>query len=153
INSTIANNTQQAGAGSISQGAGIANIPGSGLELQNVTIAGNSGSAQIDGIPATVYTIIAGGPNGNCAQPINSLGGNLDSTDECGFHALGDQTDKDPLLGPLANNGGSTDTEALLAGSPAIDPNLSNPMNCLATDQRGFLRPFGASCGVGAFEA
>jgi len=45
---------------------------------------------------------------------------------------------KDPLLGPLKDNGGPTYTHALLPGSPAIDagnsPNLSE-------DQRGYTRP------------
>ena len=45
----------------------------------------------------------------------------------------------DPLLGPLQNNGGPTETHALLTGSPAIDKGDSFG---LATDQRGFLRPF-----------
>ena len=48
----------------------------------------------------------------------------------------------DPLLGPLADNGGPTQTFALLPGSPAIDAG-SNPAS-LATDQRGAaasLRP------------
>ncbi|HLP57307.1 MAG TPA: choice-of-anchor Q domain-containing protein, partial [Candidatus Deferrimicrobium sp.] len=45
---------------------------------------------------------------------------------------------EDPLLGPLADNGGPTETHALLPGSPAIDAgNSSN----LYTDQRGFKRP------------
>jgi hypothetical protein len=42
----------------------------------------------------------------------------------------------DPLLGPLQNNGGTTDTQALLAGSPAIgkgNPATPNGGNhCLA---------------------
>jgi len=56
----------------------------------------------------------------------------------------------DPLLGPLAFNGGSTRTQALLAGSPAIDTG-SNP-NALATDQRGTTRPQGLASDMGAFE-
>jgi predicted outer membrane repeat protein len=44
----------------------------------------------------------------------------------------------DPMLGPLAFNGGPTRTHALLAGSPAIDhgDNTGAP----ATDQRGLAR-------------
>ena len=58
----------------------------------------------------------------------------------------------DPLLGPLADNGGPTFTHALLAGSPAIDAG-SNPA-ALANDQRGpgFSRVSGAQADVGAFE-
>jgi len=56
----------------------------------------------------------------------------------------------DPLLGPLADNGGSTQTFALLPGSPAID--AGNDAACLPTDQRGLSRPQGVQCDIGAFE-
>ena len=56
----------------------------------------------------------------------------------------------DPLLGPLQNNGGPTDTQALGAGSPAID--AGDPATCSATDQRGVARPQRARCDIGAFE-
>ena len=56
----------------------------------------------------------------------------------------------DPLLGPLQDNGGPTQTHALLAGSPAIDAALL--ANCPATDQRGVSRPQGPGCDIGAFE-
>ncbi len=62
-----------------------------------------------------------------------------------------------PLLGPLANNGGPTQTHALLAGSPAIDAgNPATPGSggnaCEATDQRGYARPAGLACDIGAYE-
>jgi hypothetical protein len=66
-----------------------------------------------------------------------------------GFHNL---IGVDPLLGPLANNGGPTLTHALLPGSPAIDagdPAIPDPP---PTDQRGFARIYG-SVDLGAFEA
>ena len=53
----------------------------------------------------------------------------------------------DPLLGPLANNGGPTRTRALLAGSPAIDAASSD--RCPGKDQRGVARPQGAACDIG----
>jgi hypothetical protein len=56
-----------------------------------------------------------------------------------------------PLLAPLANNGGPTQTHALLAGSPAINAgfNFSGQL----TDQRGgaFSRSVGLT-DIGAFE-
>jgi hypothetical protein len=59
----------------------------------------------------------------------------------------------DPLLGPLADNGGPTRTHALLAGSPALNHG-ANP-DGLAFDQRGagFARARGAAADIGAFEA
>jgi hypothetical protein len=58
----------------------------------------------------------------------------------------------DPLVGPLAFNGGPTRTHALLTGSPAINTG-SNPL-ALATDQRGptFARVVGAAADMGAYE-
>jgi predicted outer membrane repeat protein len=53
-----------------------------------------------------------------------------------------------PNLGGLTNNGGPTQTVALLAGSVGIDI-----APCSASvDQRGLARPFGAACDAGAFE-
>lgn len=62
---------------------------------------------------------------------------------------------------PLANNGGPTQTVALLPGSSAIDAPVPNPDNppcvdwngiALATDQRGGARVVGTTCDVGAYE-
>lgn len=49
-----------------------------------------------------------------------------------------------------ADNGGPTETHALLVGSPAIDAGDAN--YCPETDQRGVTRPQGAGCDIGAFE-
>ncbi|MGL4514596.1 MAG: choice-of-anchor Q domain-containing protein [Lacipirellulaceae bacterium] len=60
-----------------------------------------------------------------------------------------------PLLGPLANNGGPSQTHALLAGSPAI--NAGDPatlFNSTQSDQRGtpFRRVSGGRIDIGALE-
>ncbi len=91
-------------------------------------------------------TIVAGGsgPPGteNCAgellAPPVSLGFNIDSLDQCGFKAPGDRVNTDPLLGPLAANGGPTETMAPALGSPAIDQGAAFG---LSADQRGVVRP------------
>jgi hypothetical protein len=62
----------------------------------------------------------------------------------------GNMVGVDPLLGPLADNGGPTQTHALLPGSPAIDRGR-NDLG-LATDQRGFGRVAGRAADMGAFE-
>jgi hypothetical protein len=58
----------------------------------------------------------------------------------------------DPLLLPLADNGGPTRTHALSSASPAID--AGNNSAGFATDQRGkaFVRVAGARADIGAFE-
>jgi Putative Ig domain len=62
------------------------------------------------------------------------------------------------ILGPLANNGGPTQTHALVSSSPAINAgNLGGCMDSagalLTTDQRGFPRPFnGKICDIGSYE-
>jgi hypothetical protein len=84
-----------------------------------------------------------------------SAGHNLSSDASCGFLAPGDLQETDPLLLPLADNGGSTPTCALAPGSPAID---AAGLECEATDQRGESRPQDgdgdgtAECDIGAFE-
>jgi hypothetical protein len=82
-----------------------------------------------------------------------------------GMTGIGNITGLDPLLGPLANNGGPTETHALLAGSPAIDmgdPNFDpadpdgDPLtdDAMPYDQRGvgFARVAGGRIDIGAFE-
>jgi hypothetical protein len=61
----------------------------------------------------------------------------------------------DPVLGPLAANGGPTQAMALGAGSAAIDQIPTGAANCPGTDQRGQSRPYpaGGLCDIGAFEA
>ena len=68
------------------------------------------------------------------------------------FNQGTDQTGVSAGLGPLADNGGTTLTHALLAGSLAI--NAGDTSSTEATDQRGtgFARVVGGNVDVGAFE-
>jgi hypothetical protein len=64
-----------------------------------------------------------------------------------------DLTKVNPMLGPLANNGGPTMTQALPRSSPAVDAGgLPSSSSCPAADQRGESRPWGPACDIGAFE-
>jgi hypothetical protein len=81
-----------------------------------------------------------------------TVGGNVEDLNECGLNPMsGDLINTNPLLGPLQDNGGPTETRALPIGSPAVDAGL-----CLGapTDQRGYPRPGlgGAGCDSGAYE-
>ncbi len=149
INSTFAGNSQIATYGASSSGSAIENL-GTEVTLLNVTVAANSGSPAIDNIGTinTRNSIFSNAPGGNCDGTLTSQGTNLESTDQCGLHAAGDQVGMEPLLGSLGDNGGQTDTLALLPTSPAIDHGSA----CPPTDQRGVTRPQGPACDVGAFE-
>ncbi|MGA8029957.1 MAG: right-handed parallel beta-helix repeat-containing protein [Bryobacteraceae bacterium] len=99
-----------------------------------------------DGTLRLENTIVANSPaGGNCSGAIKDGGGNLSSDDSCpGIH------NENPLLGPLEDNGGPTETMALKKGSPAIDAAVE--AHCPATDQRGVPRPQGPRCDIGAYE-
>src|SRR5579884_820157 len=96
-------------------------------------------------------TILAGG--NDLDGSVTSLGHNLidDSSGGSGF-ASSDLLNVNPQLGPLQNNGGSTQTMALLAGSPAID--AGDNAGAPAYDQRGpgFPRIVNGTIDLGAYE-
>jgi hypothetical protein len=146
--------------------AGAIDNGGGSITLLNDTIAGNEcfngpgcGGA-ILGAATAKNTIIAENLAGsehseevvtsNCSGAITSTGPNLENGSECDFAAHGGLSSTNPMLGPLANNGGETETEAPLAGSPAIDAGTNT--GCPTTDQRGVARPQGATCDIGAYE-
>jgi CSLREA domain-containing protein len=81
-------------------------------------------------------------------------GNNIDSGTSCGFTHADSKSSTDPMLDPLADNGGPTWTHALRPGSAAIDGGtcLDNDGNAVLVDQRGIARPRGAACDIGAFE-
>jgi len=91
------------------------------LTLSYVTIASNSSGNVSSGSVTATGTIIAGStqePNciGNrCQEP---SGFNLDSGTSCRLSQATDLNGIDPLLAPLASNGGPTQTQALKAASP-----------------------------------
>ena len=157
-NSTITGNTARLGGAILSW-----NDAANTVVIENSTIAGNTatdrgiGGVGGDGSFSYKGSILAGnvfvnGPGGpsNCSGTIVSLGGNLESGTDCGFTAGGDLRSTDPELGPLADNGGPTDTLALSKTSPAVDALAACPPP--SVDQRGVARPQGASCDIGAFE-
>jgi hypothetical protein len=138
------------------------------LRLVNCTISDNSATGKGDGVYVRgrldyVNTIIAGnaGRGGNCvvADPAGSgqggtLGTNINNMVTGG--GCDAAYSDDPMLGPLADNGGDTSTHALLPGSPAID--AITVLSCtLPTDQRWAPRPVALTfsdtpCDIGAFE-
>ena len=117
-----------------------------------VFIAGNTaanGAGDATGAPT---------PGPNVDGAVASNGHNLlgVATEATGFTGPGDQTNANPMLAPLADNGGPTQTMELLPGSPAID--AGNNDTCSPRDQRRVPRPRdgdndGTSiCDIGSFE-
>lgn len=162
INSTVSGNTV---LGSPSSGGGVLVDGGTTAEIGSSTITLNTANTRGRGIAADTFisggaisvrvggTIIAGNlgdPNLNAADTYGeyvSLGFNLIGIvgNLSGFTngAKADQvgssvTPINPMLAPLGNNGGPTETHALLAGSPAIDRGYS--FAGVTTDQRGAAR-------------
>jgi hypothetical protein len=175
-NTTIRDSTVTANTAIAEVAAGTAlggGIATSGtLALRGVTVASNTatnlglasgstgGNLVTDTSGANVVTIantiLADGSAGtagssNChhtgGTPVSSFGGNLESLNQCGLGA-GELHDTNPLLGPLAANGGATDTLALLDGSPALHAGVA--ALCSPSDQRGLPRP--SPCSIGAYE-
>ncbi len=97
-----------------------------------------------------INTILAGNSPSNCSGPIIDAGHNLSSDNSCAFTNVGSLNNTDPMLGPLADNGGPTLTMALLPGSPAID--AGDDSAAPPTDQRGVQRPLGKASDIGAYE-
>jgi IPTL-CTERM motif len=163
INSTISGNH------AFGFGGGIVFFSGShSLLLRLTTILNNvasrkGGSILAGGVPpATVqldHAIVANGAPEDLAvfQPGPlSVTANYSLVEAPGDAVLvgaNNLVGVDPLLGPLANNGGPTLTHRPLPGSPVIDagnPAIPSPP---ATDQRGFARIFGAAVDLGSVEA
>ena len=84
----------------------------------------------------------------HCNSNLNDGGNNIFFPENAGGRCVATPNPLivDPLLLPLANNGGATQTMALSVGSPAIDAGSGCPMQ----DQRGFMRV--GACDIGAFE-
>jgi CSLREA domain-containing protein len=146
------------GAGVPGDGGGI-NQSAMGATATHLTVAGNAAAGTgggVDGGGGTISaanSIIASNTAGittpkltpNCNGVVADQGGNI----EFGGGSCQGFLRADPKLAALANNGGPTQTIALLAGSAAIH----HVRTCvLSTDQRGVLRPVGQPCDSGAYE-
>ena len=86
---------------------------------------------------------------GGYSEVFTDVGPDTISTSVCGGATVAD-----PLLGPLADNGGPTLTHALLPGSPAINAGDPGAASLPEFDQRGpgFPRVAAGRIDIGAFE-
>ena len=115
--STIAGSTTQpAGRGSID------NFGGS-LTLSFATLSGSQGLLTGGGFNSATGTILAGtGATPNCTVSLSETAGyNLSTDSSCGLSKKTDLAGVNPMLKPLADNGGPTVTQALPRSSPAVN--------------------------------
>jgi hypothetical protein len=140
INSTVSGNTVLAAdPGPVLQSRFV--------QLVNSTVAHNTGKGVGGENVIMRNSIISDNTGNNCVNDflVTPQESNISDDGSCG--TVFEFTIADPVLGPLADNGGPSMTHALLAGSPAIN----NATNCSVTvDQR--YAPRDASCDIGAFE-
>lgn len=173
INSTISGNRAYGNGGGIqvySGTTGLFNV----TTTQNRANSDNKGSGYgggvantggtfnfVNSIVANNYSLLTGPlPTlllDDCYGTLNSQGYNIMyNTDNCTVTGSA-PTLASPNLGPLQDNGGPTQTHALLDGSPAIDAGdqagcKDNNGSTLTTDQRGYPRTANGRCDIGAYE-
>lgn len=172
-NSTFVNNSAPSGSG-----GGIQSNGTLGTILTNVTFSGNSSVNNGGGIHRGTTNVnffirnsIVAGNNGTASSPdITNSAAGLDSEGNNIIGNVGTSTgwemsdllNTDPMLLPLADNGGFGMTFMPNTGSPAIEGGqncvlditcaTNNPPAAVTTDQRGVSRPSGTNVDIGAVE-
>ena len=134
-NSTIANNTATTSGGGLMVHAGYSPT----FDISNTIFSGNTANSTPDDLLIL---------NGGFTSVTNSLIQNTGLTTLNGATVADNILGQDPLLGPLANNGGYTQTMALASNSPAR--NAGTTVGAPTVDQRGVLRD--ATPDIGAYE-
>jgi hypothetical protein len=138
-NCTVAHNTSSGVAG------GLDNRNDFSFTIKNTLVAGNTGGANPDlagTLTSQDYNLVG---NGTGATFSGATAHNQVGTGAAPI---------DARLGPLQDNGGNSDSVALLPGSPAIDAIAgSAPADFPPTDQRDTSRPVDGGDGDGIAEA
>jgi hypothetical protein len=108
------------------------------VTIDSMILAGNMAPSSPDVVGVLTsrgYNLIGDGTGGGGYEPTDLVGTS--------------QAPIDPLLGPVQDNGGPTETMALLPGSPAL--NAGDPTQLGVADQRGVVRTGGVN--IGAYQA
>jgi hypothetical protein len=156
-------NSTFSGNSALGPGGGIYNALHGTLTVTSSTFSGNSASNgggisnHGESTVTLTNTIVAASPSGG--DLYGGFGGTNNLIDDNGDAPSGSNniTNMPARLGPLADNGGPTQTMTLLPGSPALDAGATvgsgpagNPVP--ATDQRGVPCPQGSGVDIGAVE-
>ncbi len=131
------------GSGGAVFGGGIDVVSSSNVLLHDTLIAANLAGGDPSDIQGSL----------NTASDYNLIGDGSGGLSTANHNLLGSSASPlNPLLAPLGNYGGPTQTMALLPGSPAL--NAGDNTNAPAYDQRGpgFPRIVGGTIDIGAFE-
>jgi predicted outer membrane repeat protein len=161
-NSTFSGNSSKRGGGIKSRQVGVNNYT---LDIKHSTFAYNV-ATEIDNEENPYHNLWGGGAL-NVSESINlennlfAYNTSIDCQLENGMNysgsgnystdgTCGGTVETNPLIGPLKDNGGGTQTHALLSGSPLIDV-LSGCAGML-DDQRGITRQQGSGCDPGSYE-
>ncbi|MEA5417610.1 CHAT domain-containing protein [Spirulina sp. CCNP1310] len=164
-NSTISNNSAGIEGGGISSAGGVT-LANSTIAFNNATSIGGGLALANNNTHTFTNSIIANNtaPTGPDISVINGTHTfNISHSlilSTAGMTGSGIPTNGvngnivglDPLLGPLANNGGPTQTHALLPGSPALNSG-DNASTIVTVDQRGNPRIVYGRVDMGAYEA
>jgi hypothetical protein len=152
---TISGNSAVARTGGVFVGGALPPT----LRLSNSVVAANTVESQsgnygndllVDGPLVTSYSLIGGKAGANPRLSFEEHQAAIGTT----------LIDTDPMLGPLANNGGPTQTFAVRSASPLLDagdtsaPTRDQSLPLPSTDQRGagFARVSGTGLDIGAYE-
>ena len=159
---TITNSTFSQNS-AVHNGGGVSNFSGGIATLTSNTFSGNSaasgGAVYNSGSETTLKNtlLVSSLSGGNCYGDggLSSARYNLSDDNSCPF-GPSDMSSADAGLDPngLRNNGGPTQTIALLSTSAAVDAGSCTDVagNTVTTDQRGIPRPQGSGCDIGAHE-
>jgi hypothetical protein len=164
VTSTLSGNAgdYNGGGGGILDVGGVVTVTASTFLRNTASRHGLGGGVKNEhgsvSLAASVLTKSAGVAGNACVGQITDGGYNLADDGSCGFTAAHHSVSAvNPVLGPLQNNGGPTETSAPALGSAVLDQippgTTGNALSlCPGTDQRGVARPQGPDCDMGAVE-
>ncbi|MBL8867974.1 MAG: VCBS repeat-containing protein, partial [Planctomycetia bacterium] len=149
-NVTIANNRSDSDGSGDTQAGGLTNLAAGTIVLTNTIVAGNFRGAVGADVASDITDLGTTGKI-DVANSKNNLIGDAGTAGGFTNGTNGNRVGVAAGLQPLANNGGPTQTHALLAASPAVNAGATSGQT---TDQRGagFVRSSGGAVDIGALE-